>query len=113
MNMKRKRQLLMVMLCAFSMLANSAAVVAQSVAQTVAQSKDKQQDPKSNTRQAPEAQGDILLIAEPAQEPTFNIAVGGPGPERMAFVPGRQVEFIHNEFSFDNKLVKDAPYSAD
>lgn len=103
--MKRKKQLLMAMLCAFSMLSNSAAVVAQS--------KDKQQEPKSGAQQSPEVPADVFWIGAPAQEPTFQIAVAGTGQERMAFTPGRQVEFIHNEFSFDSKLVKDAPYSAD
>jgi len=45
--MRKKKQLLMAMLCAFSMLCNSVAAVAQS--------KDKKQEPKSGAEQAPEA----------------------------------------------------------
>src|SRR5215510_4609293 len=105
MNMKRKKQFLMAMLCAFSMLTNSAAVVAQN--------KDKQQEPKSNTKQAPEAPGDVLWFGEPPHDAIFEFAVPGPGPERMAFGPAQQVEFIHNEFSFDGQVIKGAPYSAD
>ena len=103
--MKRKKQFLMAMLCAFSMLSNSAAVVAQS--------KDKQQEPKASAQQAPEVPRDVFWIGESAQEPAFKIALAGPDQEMMAYAPARQVEFIHNEFSFDGKLVKDAPYSAD
>src|SRR5262245_26692257 len=103
--MKRKKQMLMAMLCAFSMLANSAAVVAQS--------KDKQQEPKAAAQKAPEVPGDVFWIGEPAQDHTFQLAVAGPGQERMAFGPPHQVEFIHNEFSFDGQMVKGAPYSAD
>jgi len=103
--MKRKKHLLMVMLCAFSMLSNSAAVVAQS--------KDKQQEPKSDTKQPPGVPGDVFWTGEPGQDSVFHFAIAGPGQERAAFGPAQQVEFIHNEFSFDGKLVKDAPYSAD
>jgi len=105
MNMKRKKQFLMAMLCAFSMLTNSAAVVAQN--------KDKQQEPKSNIQKAPEAPGDVLWFGEPPQDAIFEFAIPGPGPERMAFGPAQQVEFIHNEFSFDGQVIKGAPYSAD
>ena len=103
--MKRKKHLLMVMLCAFSMLSNSAAVVAQS--------KDKQQEPKSTTKQSSEVPGDVFWIGEPGQDSVFHFAIAGPGQEGAPFGPAHQVEFIHNEFSFDGKLVKDAPYSAD
>ena len=103
--MKKKKQLLMAMLCAFAMLSNSVSVLAQS--------KDKQQEPKSNTKQAPEAPSDFFWVGAPFEGPVFNIATPGPGQEIAAVTPARQVEFIHNEFSFDSKLVKDAPYSAD
>jgi hypothetical protein len=101
--MRRKKQFLMAALCAFSMIINSVAVVAQS--------KDKKQEPKSTTQQAPEP-------------PTFDFLIDGPPPERnflfgfatsaqdVAYA-GPQVEFISHEFNFDGKVVKDAPYSAD
>src|SRR5262245_55904490 len=103
--MKSKKQMLMALLCAFSMIANSVAVVAQS--------KDKKQESKAGAQQAPEVPGDFFWIGEPAQDHTFHMAVAGPGQERMAFGPAHQVEFIHNEFSFDNQMVKGAPYSAE
>jgi hypothetical protein len=103
--MRRKKQFLMATLCAFSMLANSAAVFAQS--------KDKKQEPKANTERAQEVPGDVFWIGEQVKEHTFHIALADHGQEMMAYAPARQVEFIHNEFSFDGKLVKGAPYSAD
>jgi hypothetical protein len=105
MNMKGKKQFLMAMFCAFSMLSNSAAVIAQS--------KDKQQEPKSNVKQALEVPSDVLWLGEPTQEPNFQIALAGSDQERVAFGPAHQVEFIHNEFSFDGPMVKGAPYSAE
>jgi hypothetical protein len=96
--MRRQKQFLMAALCAFSMVVNSVAVVAQS--------KDKKQEPKSDTQQAPEPPSDRLLLLP---SPTFNIAVP---PQDVAYA-APQVQFIHNEFSFDGKLVKGAPYSAD
>jgi hypothetical protein len=96
--MRRQKQCLMAALCAFSMVVNSVAVVAQS--------KDKKQEPKSDTQQAPEPPSDRLLLLP---SPTFNIAVP---PQDVAYA-APQVQFIHNEFSFDGKLVKGAPYSAD
>lgn len=91
------------MLCAFSMMINSAAVVAQS--------KDKQQ--KSSAQQPQEPVADVFWIGEPAQEPAFQIALADPAQRDVMFTPATQVEFIHNEFGFDGNLVKDAPYSAD
>ncbi|HKQ92613.1 MAG TPA: hypothetical protein VJZ77_18280 [Blastocatellia bacterium] len=96
--MRRKKQFLMVALCAFSMVVNSAAVVAQS--------KDKKQEPKSDTQQAPEPPSDRLILTPPS---TFHMAV--PAQDFAYAAP--QVQFIHNEFSFDGGLVKGAPYSAD
>ncbi|MGH9751250.1 MAG: hypothetical protein ACREA2_00560 [Blastocatellia bacterium] len=101
--MRRKKQLLMAMLCAFSMMINSAAVVAQS--------KDKQR--KSSVQQSPEVMEDVFLIGEPVQDPAFEIALAGHGQGDVIFTPAAQVEFIHNEFSFGGKVVKGAPYSAD
>jgi len=107
--MRRKKQLLMAMLCAFSMLINSAAAVAQS--------KDKQQ--KSSAQKTPEVLNDVLvpndviLFGELAQEPVFEIALANPDQRDVLYTPAAQVEFIHNEFSFDTKVVKGAPYSAD
>jgi hypothetical protein len=101
--MRRKKQFLMVMLCTFSMLANSAAVVAQS--------KDKKQEPKANTERAPGVPGDVVWIGEQAQEATFHIALADQ--EKVAYAPARQVEFISHEFNFDGQLVKGMPYSAD
>jgi hypothetical protein len=97
--MRRKKQFLMAMLCAFSMMINSAVVVAQS--------KDKQQ--KSSE---PAPSGDVFWIGEPAQEP-FHIAIANAGQGFATYGPATQVEFMHTEFSFDGKLVKGAPYSAD
>jgi hypothetical protein len=96
--MRRKKQFLMTALCAFSMVVNSVAVVAQS--------KDKKQEPKSDTQQAPEPPSDRLLLL-PAT--TFSM---DHLPQDVAYA-APQVQFIHNEFSFDGKLVKGAPYSAE
>ena len=60
--MRNKKQLLTAMLCAFSMIINSAAAIAQS--------KDKQQDPKPSADQAPE---------------TFNRLLPAP-PNQFAFI---------------------------
>jgi hypothetical protein len=59
--MRKKKQLLMAMLCAFSMLCNSVAAVAQS--------KDKKQEPKSGAEQGPEAPN--TLISAPFNRFTF------------------------------------------
>jgi hypothetical protein len=96
--MRKKKQFLMAALCAFSMLVNSVSVVAQS--------KDKKQEPQSGAQQAPEPPSDNLFLL-PA--PPLNIS---PIPQGFAYA-APQVQFIHNEFSFDGKLVKGAPYSAD
>ena len=96
--MRRKKQFLMAALCAFSMVVNSVAVVAQS--------KDKKQEPKSDTQQAPEPPSDRLLLL-PA--PSFPM---GHLPQDVAYA-APQVQFLHNEFGFDGSLVKGAPYSAD
>jgi hypothetical protein len=96
--MRSKKQFLMAALCAFSMIINSVAVVAQS--------KDKKQEPKSEAQQAPEPPSDRLILM---REPTFHMAVP---PQDVAYA-APQVQFIHNEFSFDGKVVKGAPYSAD
>jgi len=96
--MRSKKQFLMAALCAFSMIINSVAVVAQS--------KDKKQEPKSDAQQAPEPPSDRLILM---REPTFHMALP---PQDVAYA-APQVQFIHNEFSFDGKLVKGAPYSAD
>src|SRR5262245_43775551 len=96
--MRKKKQFLMAALCAFSMLVNSVAVVAQS--------KDKKQEPQSGAQQAPEPPSDNLLLL-PA--PPLHIS---RIPQDFAYA-APQVQFIHNEFSFDGKLVKGAPYSAD
>jgi hypothetical protein len=98
--MRRKKQFLMAALCAFSMIINSMAVVAQS--------KDKKQEPKSGAQQSPEGPSDSPLLLP---EPTFHMALL-PQDEVVARA-APQVEFIHNEFSFDGKVVKGAPYSAD
>src|SRR5262249_30434611 len=66
----------------------------------------------STTKQSSEAPGDVFWTGEPGQDSVFHFAVAGPGQERAAFGPSQQVEFIHNEFSFDGKFVKDAPHSA-
>jgi len=98
--MKRnQKQLLMAMLCMFSMLSNSAAVVAQS--------KDKNQESNFATRQATAVPNSVFQIGEQTQEPSLHIASPAPGQE------GHQVEFVHNGISFDGKVVKDNPYSAD
>jgi hypothetical protein len=95
--MRRQKQFLMAALCAFSMVVNSVAVVAQS--------KDKKQEPQSGAQQAPEPPSDNLLLL-PAPPLLSRL------PQDFAYA-APQVQFIHNEFSFDSKLVKGAPYSAD
>jgi hypothetical protein len=99
--MRRKKQYLMAALCAFSMMINSAAVVAQSG--------DKKQEPKSGAQQSPEGRSDNLFFFP--QDPTFQIAVTAPAQDIAYAAP--QVEFIHHEFSFDGHIVKGAPYSAE
>jgi hypothetical protein len=94
------KQLLLAMLCVFSMLSNSAAVVAQS--------KDKKQEPKLTTQQAPEVPNAVFQIGESPQQPSLHISTPAPGQEDVA-----QVEFVHNGISFDGKVVKNKPYSAD
>src|SRR5262245_496179 len=101
--MRRKNQFLMAALCAFSMIINSVAVVAQS--------KDKKQDPKSTTQQAPEPPTFDFLIGAPPPERNFLFGFGSPAQDVAIAAP--QVEFISHEFNFDGKVVKDAPYSAD
>lgn len=96
--MRKKKQFLMAALCAFSMLVNSVAVVAQS--------KDKKQEPQSGVQQAPEPPSDNLLLPLP---PTLQIS---RFPQDVAYA-APQVQFIHNEFGFDGSLVKGAPYSAE
>jgi hypothetical protein len=99
--MRKKKQLL-IMLCAFSMLRNGAEVVAQS--------EDKNQAPKMATQQEPGSPNAVFPIGEPPlMGPSFHIAVAPPGQDGAA----HHIEFIHNEFTFDGKVVKDAPYSAD
>ena len=93
----------MAMLCAFSMLGNSAAIVAQS--------KDKKQEPKSITQQEAGAPNAVFLIGEPPPVPALHIPFAAPGQEVAYAAP--QVEFINSEFSFDGKVVRGAPYSAD
>ena len=97
--MRRQKQFLMAALCAFSMVVNSVAVVAQS--------KDKKQEPKSDTQQAPEPPSGRLLL--PPSPDFFNIAL----PPQDVSYAAPQVQFIHNEFGFDGSMVKGAPYSAD
>src|SRR5215510_6300461 len=108
--MKRKKQLVIAMLCVFSMMAQSVSVIAQS--------KDKKQEPKSGAQLTTTQPDDFIWIGEPA--PDYSIQrdrtsllwqAAAPFQAAVPFPP--QVEFIHNEFSFDGKLVKDAPYSAD
>src|SRR5262244_60751 len=101
--MRRKKQFLMAALCAFSMIINSVAVVAQS--------KDKKQEPKSTTQQAQEPPTFDFLIDGPPPEHNFLFGFGAPAQGVAYAAP--QVEFISHEFNFDGKVVKDAPYSAD
>jgi hypothetical protein len=101
--MRRKKQFLMATLCAFSMTINSMAVIAQS--------QDKKQDPKSNTQQAPEPPTFDFLTYYPAPETDFHFTFTDAAQDVAFAAP--QVEFLHHEFSFDGKMVKDAPYSAE
>jgi hypothetical protein len=101
--MRRKKQLLTVMLCAFLILTNSVGVIAQS--------KDKKQETKSTAWQEPGIPNVVFQIGEPPPEPALHIAFAAPGQEVAYAAP--QIGFIHNEFSFDGEVVKDAPYSAD
>jgi hypothetical protein len=101
--MRRKKQFLMAALCAFSMIINSVAVVAQS--------KDKKQEPKSGAKQAPEPPSFDFLIDGPPPDRNFFFGVATSAQDVAYAAP--QVEFISHEFNFDGKVVKDAPYSAD
>src|SRR2546422_1618815 len=102
--MRRKKQFLMAMLCAFSMMINSVAVVAQG--------QDKKQEPKSNTQQAPEPPSFDFQIEGLPPGDGFHIAFAAPGQEGAIHVQP-QIEFVSHEFNFDGKVVKGAPYSAD
>jgi hypothetical protein len=98
-----RKQFLLAMLCAFSLTINSMAVMAQS--------QDKKQEPKSNTRQVPEPPIFDFLTDHSAPEAAFHFTFADPVQDVAFAAP--QVEFIHHEFSFDGKMVKDAPYSAE
>ncbi len=98
--MKRnQKQLLMAMLCMFSMLSNSAAVVAQS--------KDKKRESRSFAQQETAFGTAVFQVDEPQQGPTFHTATGVPGQE------GPLNQIVHNGISLDGEVVKDKPYSAD
>jgi hypothetical protein len=101
--MRRKKQLLMATLCAFSMTINSMAVIAQS--------QDKKQESKSNTLQAPEPPTFDFLVGYPPTDTAFHFTFADAAQDVAFAAP--QVEFIHHEFSFDGKTVKGAPYSAE
>jgi hypothetical protein len=97
--MRMKKQVLMAMFCAFSLLSNSAAVAAQG--------KDKKQEMKWTIQQEPGFQiGD-----PPPPDSVFQIALPAPGQDMLFAAP--QIEFFHNEFMFEGKVVENAPYSAD
>ena len=110
--MKRKTRLLITMLCAFAMIGNSAAVFAQG--------QDKQQETTTKKQVFVGQDGKVVDV------PSGGVWVGGQGQEgRVHFTfsdsagfvtsdhHAPQVEFMHNEFHFDSKVVKGAPYSAD
>jgi hypothetical protein len=101
--MRRKKQFLMATLCAFSLTINSMAVIAQSP--------DKKQEPKSNVQQAPEPPALDFLTDQPATGAAFHFTFADAVQDVAFAAP--QVEFIHHEFGFDGKTVKDAPYSAE
>ncbi len=95
--MKRKKQFLIAIFCAFSMLGNSLAVFAQD--------KVKQQESKGPSHN--------VWVSESSQGPTFDFTLTEPAMGMMTKIAGPQVQFMHNEFSFDSKVVTGAPYSAD
>jgi hypothetical protein len=98
MSMRRKKQFLTAALCAFSMVINSVAVVAQS--------RDKKQEAKSGAHQSQEGQSEnTFLLPAPAHQIAFP-------PQNVAYA-APQVEFISHEFNFDGRAVKGAPYSAE
>jgi hypothetical protein len=101
--MRMKKQFLMATLCAFSLTINSTAVIAQS--------QGKKQEPKSDTQQAPEPPTFDFLTDHPAPGAAFHFTFAEPVQDVAFAAP--QVEFIHHEFSFDSKTVKDVPYSAE
>jgi hypothetical protein len=110
--MKRKKQLLTAMLCVSTALGNSAAAFAQD--------KVKQQEAKptagvriNRVGQAGDAQADVFWIAEPPQGATFQVDLPAPPQSLVASAVGPQVQYVHNEFSFDSRVVKGAPYSAE
>ncbi len=110
--MKRKTRLVIAMLCAYAMIGDSAAVFAQS--------QDKQQETTTKKQVFVGQDGKVVEV------PSGGVWVGGQGQEgRVHFTfsdsagfvtdghHAPQVEFMHNEFHFDSKVVKGAPYSAD
>src|SRR5262245_40132037 len=110
--MKRKNQFLTAMLCASLMMGNSAAILAQD------NGKQKEAKPTAGVRvdrvgQAGDGPADVFWLAEPTQDATFQIAVPDPPQGLIASAVAPQVQYVHNEFSFDTKVVKGAPYSAE
>ncbi len=97
--MRRKKQFLLAALCAFSMSSNIAAIHAQGL--------HEKREPRSNARQAPERQALDFATDNVA----IDLAVAGAVQDVAIAAP--QVEFIHHEFSFDGRVVKGAPYSAE
>jgi hypothetical protein len=110
--MKRKTRLLIAMLCAFAMIGDSAAVFAQG--------QDKQQETTTKKHVFVGQDGKVVEV------PSGGVWVGGQGQEgsvhftfsdSAGFVTdghhAPQVQFIHNEFQFDSRVVKGMPYSAD
>ncbi|MGH9836976.1 MAG: hypothetical protein ACREBD_00710 [Blastocatellia bacterium] len=110
--MKRKTRLMIAMLCAFAMIGDSAAVFAQG--------QDKQQETTTKKQVFIGQDGKVVEV------PSGGVWVGGQGQEgRVHFTfsdsagfvtsdhHAPQVQFMHNEFHFDSKVVKGMPYSAD
>jgi hypothetical protein len=108
--MKRKTRLLIAMLCAFALIGDGAAIIAQG--------QDKQ--PETKKRVFVGQDGKVVEV------PSGGVRVGGQGQEgRVHFTfsdsagfvthsgHSPQVQFVQNEFHFDSKVVKGAPYSAD
>jgi hypothetical protein len=109
--MKRKTRLLIAMLCAFAIIGDSAAIIAQG--------QDKQQE-TTKKRVFIGQDGKVVEV------PSGGVWVGGQGQEgRVHFTfsdsagfvtsdhHSPQVQFVQNEFHFDSKVVKGMPYSAD
>jgi hypothetical protein len=110
--MKRKKQLLMTLFCSATLVGQSLTGLAQDKAKTT----DKvEKHVFINQDGKPVEVTTGTWVGGPGEEGVahFTYAAGAGGAVFSTTAPGPQVNVIANEFSFDGKVVKGAPYSAD